>query len=148
MKRKTAREIAVRLCFMLSENPRDAAELLDEVFEPEYYETLGVEDSLFKEAPSEQLSYITEIIKGIGLHNAELDEYVMRYAEGWSFERISRTALAIMKVAMYEILYMSDIPVGVSVNEAVELAKQYEEEETVPFINGLLGSFIKGEVNS
>lgn len=148
MKRNTAREIAVRLCFMLSENPVHAAELLEHVFEPEYYASLAAEDDLFSEEPGTQMKYITEVIQGIGLHNAELDEYVMRYSTGWDFDRISRTALAIVKVAMYELLYMPDIPSRVSVNEAVELAKRYEEEQTVPFINGLLGAFVKGEISA
>ncbi|MCQ2451968.1 MAG: transcription antitermination factor NusB [Oscillospiraceae bacterium] len=147
MKRNTAREIAVRLCFMLSENPIQASELLEHVFEPEYYASLALEDELFSELPGNQLTYISELISGIGLHNAELDEYVMRYSTGWDFDRISRTALAIIKVAMYEILYMPDIPSRVSVNEAVELAKHYEEDQTVPFINGLLGAFVKGEIS-
>lgn len=147
MKRNTAREIGVRLCFMLSENPIHASELLEHVFEPEYYASLAHEDELFAELPGNQLPYISELISGIGLHNAELDEYVMRYSTGWDFDRISRTALAIVKVAMYEILYMPDIPSRVSVNEAVEMAKRYEEDQTVPFINGLLGAFVKGEVN-
>jgi len=140
--------MAVRLCFMLSENPGSASELLDTVFEPEYYQGLAEEDILFAEKPGAQLPYITEVVSGIGLHNAELDEYIMKYSDKWEFERISRTAVAIMKLAMYEILYMSDIPTGVSVNEAVELAKHYEEADTVPYINGVLGAFIKGETVS
>ena len=73
------------------------------------------------------------------------DEYIERYSEKWDFDRISRTALAIMKTAMYEVLYMPDVPNGVSINEAVELAKKYEEPEVVPFVNGILGAFVKGE---
>ena len=52
----------------------------------------------------------------------------------------------IMKTAMYEILYMPDIPDSAAINEAVELAKKYEEDETVPFVNGVLGSFLRNEV--
>jgi N utilization substance protein B len=55
--------------------------------------------------------------------------------------------MAIMRVSMFEILYMPDIPKAASVNEAVQLAKKYEQRETVSFINGVLGSFIKGEAN-
>ena len=73
------------------------------------------------------------------------DAYIEKYSKGWKFERISRTAVAIMKTAMYEILYMPDIPVKAAVNEAVNLAKKYEEPETVPFINGILGSFARAE---
>lgn len=146
MTRKDAREIAVRLCFEISATGKDPAELLGDFFDEEYYATLAAEDERFKDYPEKrQLDYISAVVRGVGQHWAELDGYVEKYAKGWKFERISRTALAVMKTAMYEILYMPDIPVGVSINEAVELSKQYEEPETVPFINGVLGSFAKGE---
>ncbi|MBQ9858042.1 MAG: transcription antitermination factor NusB [Oscillospiraceae bacterium] len=145
MKRSTAREIAVRLCFMLSETSEDPEVILSDMFENDHYVTLGEEDELFSEKPGKQLEYISEVVRGVGLHNAELDEYIERYSEKWDFDRISRTALAIMKTAMYEVLYMPDVPNGVSINEAVELAKKYEEPEVVPFVNGILGAFVKGE---
>jgi len=80
-----------------------------------------------------------------GEHGAELDGYIDKYAVGWKFGRISRTAAAIMKTAMFEALYMPDVPDSAAINEAVELAKQYEPPETVSFINGVLGSFIRAE---
>ena len=55
-------------------------------------------------------------------------------------------ASAIMRVAMYEIMYMPDVPNGAAVNEAVEIAKNYEDEETAKFINGILGSFVREEI--
>lgn len=136
----------MRLCFELSATGKAPQDILSDFFDAEYYATLAAEDEVFSEYPEErELNYISVLVRGIGLHWAELDGYIEKYASGWRFERISRTALAVMKTAMYEILYMPDIPVGVSINEAVELAKQYEEPETVPFINGVLGSFARGE---
>ena len=79
-------------------------------------------------------------------HAAELDGDIEKYAKGWRFERISLVASAIMRVAMYEMLYMADIPAGVAINEAVEIAKNYESPEVVRFINGILGSFVRGEL--
>ncbi|MGE4483542.1 MAG: transcription antitermination factor NusB [Oscillospiraceae bacterium] len=146
MTRRVARELAVRLCFELSATGKDPQEILSNFFDEDYYATLALEDEVFSKYPDErERNYISALVLGIGLHWAELDGYVEKYSSGWRFERISRTALAIMKTAMYEILYMPDIPVGVSINEAVELAKEYEEPETVPFINGVLGSFARGE---
>ena len=146
MKRTVAREIAVRLCFSLSENPSDPALLLDQTFEEEYYTTLQAEDKLYKERPDDkQLDYITRLVTGISLHSAELDGYIEKYAVGWKFGRISRTAAAIMKIAMYEVLYMPDIPDSAAINEAVELAKRYEPPEVRSFINGVLGSFSRAE---
>jgi len=147
MTRTIAREIAVRLCFGISENPSDPDEVLASVFEEGYYSTLKEEDSLYKERPDrKQLDYITRLVTGTYEHSAELDGYIDKYAVGWKYGRISRTAAAIMKAAMFEVLYMPDIPDSAAINEAVELAKRYEPPETVPFINGVLGSFSRGEL--
>lgn len=146
MTRTCAREIAVRLCFGLSVNERAAEDILAEFFESEYYATFAEEDEAFEEYPDDaQLAYIHNVVSGVSAHNAELDTYIEQYAKGWSFSRISRTAVTVMKTAMYEILYMPDIPSGAAINEAINLAKKYEEPETVPFINGVLGSFVRGE---
>ena len=147
MTRTVAREIAVRLCFGISENPVDPDMMLEEVFDGEYYAYLAEEDELFSEMPDDkQMEYIGRIVRGVALHDVELDGYIEKYSKGWKFGRISRTALAVMKTAMFEILYMPDVPDGAAINEAVELAKKYEEPETIPFINGILGSFVRQEV--
>ena len=146
MTRTAAREIAVRLIFGLSENPSDPKTFLTSVFEEEYYSTLKTEDKLYGELPDDnQLEYITRLVTGVVEHAAELDGYIEKYAVGWKFGRISRTAAAIMKAAMFEVLYMPDVPKKAAINEAVELSKRYESPETVPFINGVLGSFTRGE---
>ena len=147
MTRTTAREIAVRLCFCVSENPTDPGELLTFVFEEEYYSTLKTEDRLYNQSPNaKQLEYIKKLVLGVFEHAAELDGYIEKYAVGWRFGRISRTASAIMKTAMFEVLYMPDVPDRAAINEAVELAKHYESPETVLFINGVLGSFARAEI--
>ena len=92
------------------------------------------------------MQYIRRLVAGVAEHAAELDTYIEKYAQGWRFERISLVASAIMRMAMYEILYMPDIPNGVAINEAVEIAKKYESPEVVRFMNGILGSFLRGEV--
>ena len=79
-------------------------------------------------------------------HAFELDSYIEKYAKGWRFARMPLVATAIMRVAMYEMLYMEDIPTGVAINEAVELCKKYESDEVVKFVNGLLGTFAKEEI--
>ena len=147
MNRTEAREAAVRLCFELSSKECSAEDILARFFDREYYDTLCAEDGVFSRYPDEQQKdYITTLIKGIGEHSAELDGYVSKYSRGWQFARISRTALAVMKTAMYEIMYMPEIPNGVAVNEAVEIAKHYDEPETVAFVNGVLGSFVREEL--
>ena len=141
MTRTIARQLAVQLCFAASEGsdltPSD-------FFEEEYFRALPSEDRLFEEIPSEkELSYISELVNGVRDHTAELDEYISRYSRGWKISRISKTALCVLRCALYEILYMPDIPSAASINEAVELAKCFDEPDTVRFINGILGSFMR-----
>ena len=146
MTRTVAREIAVRLCFSIFENQSDPGELLADIFEQNYYSTLKTEDELYNQSPNaKQLEYITSLVTGVYEHAAELDGYIDKYAVGWKFGRISRTATAIMKTAMFEVLYLPDVPDRAAINEAVELAKHYESPETVSFINGVLGSFARNE---
>ena len=76
-------------------------------------------------------------------HMEELDGYISKYAIGWNLSRISRTARAIMQLAMYECLYVHDVPVSAAINEAVELTRKYEDEDVVAFVNGILGAFAR-----
>ncbi|MBO4468554.1 MAG: transcription antitermination factor NusB, partial [Clostridia bacterium] len=64
-------------------------------------------------------------------------------AIGWSIGRISKTALAILRLAIFEMKYMEDIPVSVSINEAVELSKKYATKEDASFVNGILSTVSK-----
>jgi N utilization substance protein B len=148
MTRTAARELAMRLTFALFENPRSPAALIDETVENEYYATLGEEDGLYG-APvgDDALDYLARLVTGVYEHGPELDGYIEKYAVGWEFQRISRTAAAVLRNAMFEALYMAEeVPVRAAMNEAVELAKKYETPETVSFVNGVLGSFTKGEL--
>ena len=147
MVRNTAREIAVHLSYELSFTDLTAEELLDRRLTPETFSTLADEDPLYREAPNaKQAAYIRALVRGVDEHAAELDGYISKYAKGWNFSRIPLVASAIMRVAMYEILYMPEIPNGAAINEAVEIAKHYETPETVKFINGILGSFSRQEL--
>ena len=102
---------------------------------------------LYADAPNaKQAQYIRRLVAGVADHAAELDDYIARYAQGWRFERIPLMASAVMRVAMYEILYMPDIPHGVAISEAVQIAGKYESAEVVKFINGILASFLREEV--
>ena len=146
MVRSTAREIAVRLAYELSFTDLSVQELLDQSRSREYFEGLAGEDGLYAEAPNEkQAQYIRKLVCGVSEHAAELDSYIAKYAVGWKFERIPLVASAIMRVAMYEILYMPEIPNSAAINEALEIAKKYEDEKVVAFVNGILGSFVRME---
>ena len=147
MTRNTAREIATHLAYELSFNDLPVEEFLDRRLSDENFEDLAGESELYACTPDDnQRRYIRRLVSGVAEHAAELDSYIEKYAKGWRFERISLVASAIMRVAMYEILYMPDIPNGAAINEAVETAKKYETPETVRFLNGILGSFVRQEI--
>jgi len=146
MTRSNAREIAVQLVFSLSFGNDSAQNLLDTQLTEERFEELAAEMPLYGKFPDEkQLQYIRNLVQGVFEHGPELDDYISRYAVGWSFARIPRMAAAIMRTAMYEVLYMPDIPNAAAINEAVEIAKNYEPQEVVSFVNGILGSFVRAE---
>ncbi len=145
--RNTAREIAVHLSYELSFTNQSADALMDQRLTELSFAGLAEEYALYQETPDKkQEEYIRRLVRGVAEHGAELDGYIAKYAKGWRFSRIPLVASAIMRVAMYEILYMPDIPTGAAINEAVEIAKKYETPETVKFINGILGSFARKEL--
>ena len=147
MTRNTAREIAVHLAYELSFSDLPVEEFLDQQLSAATSSELAPGYSLYEGLPNEkQMLYIRRLVGGVSEHAAELDTYIEKYAKGWRFERISLVASAIMRVAMYEILYMPDIPHGVAINEAVTIAKKYDAPEVAKFVNGILGSFLREEI--
>ena len=147
MNRSTAREIAVHFAFELAFSDERAEALLARELTPEAFALRGREEPIYAQFPGEgELDYITRLVRGVGGHGAELDGYIDKYAKGWKISRIDRVASAIMRVAMYEILYMPDVPDKAAINEAVEIAKKYVDDDVVKFINGILGSFVRTEL--
>lgn len=146
MKRTAAREIAVQLGFCANASEKPVDELLNDFFDKEYYETLAEESELFAEYPEKkQQEYIKRLVSTMDDYRIQIEKYIEKYAQGWKTTRISKTAMAILRCAVCEIKYMDDIPAAAAINEAVEMAKGYDEPETVAFINGVLGGFMRGE---
>lgn len=146
MKRTTARQIAVQLSFYASASGKPVEELLQQFFDEEYYATLAEENELFSEYPEKkQREYISRLLLTADDYRIQIDKLIEKYAQGWKTERISRTAMAVLRCAVCEIAYMDDIPAASAINEAVELAKGFDEPETVSFINGVLGGIMRGE---
>lgn len=149
MTRNTAREIAMHLAFELSFTDLPIEEFLNHYLSEETFAALAAECEIYAQRPNtKQEAYIRRLVAGVAEHAAELDADIEKYARGWRFERISLVASAIMRLAMYEIMYMPDIPHSVSINEAVELTRKYDEPETAKFVNGILGSFLRQEVKA
>lgn len=129
--RSEARDAAFTQVFQMSMHEDDMDVILEE---------------LLKERPEceTNLGYIRGIIDGVGEHNAQIEDIISKHLKsGWTIKRISKTSLAILKLAIFEMKYMDDIPPKVTINEAVELAKRYGDDGDPNFVNGLLASVYK-----
>ena len=132
MSRKSARELAFKTIFSYDfQADKEQVAALVEVLKHEIGEITAEDDD-----------YIHSVVSGVIEKKDELDELIKKYLKGWTMERISRTDLAILRLAIYEILYREDIPYKVSVNEAVELAKTFSDDSSSSFINGVLAGVI------
>lgn len=89
--------------------------------------------------------FARELFEGVSSREQELDNVINKYSKGWKANRLPKVNLAILRLAIYEIKYLDDVPNSVAINEAVELAKKYSGEGDYSFINGILGSVAKGE---
>lgn len=87
--------------------------------------------------------YIINAFKGVYENVEELDSIIEKYLTNWTIDRISKVALAVLRLAIYEIKFMDDIPLSVSIDEAVELCKKYSTTDDASFVNGLLGSIVR-----
>ena len=84
-------------------------------------------------------TFLENLVAGVTERQQALDEIIGSYAQGWALNRLARVDLTILRMAVYQILYMPEVPVGAAINEAVELAKAYGEDKSAGFINGILG---------
>lgn len=147
MSRRAARELVLHLIFQNGYSPdKQADQLLESFVNPGSFQALAEEYPLYSSMPEKsQNDYIKTALTGVLENAAQLDDYIAKYSVGWSLNRISRIAKCILRLCMYETKYMG-IPVKASVNEAVELSKQYDSEEAAQFVNGIMASFIKDEL--
>lgn len=93
----------------------------------------------------EDKQFLDALVEGVSSNQAFLSEIIGGYASGYAVERIYKIDLALLLIASFEILFMEDVPVKVSVNEAVELAKVYSTDNSPSFVNGILASVIKNK---
>ena len=145
MTRANARELAVHLIYgqgFTGESPEDVVELR---LNKEYYAKLSAENDVYSDRPTGSLlRYIDTVVAGVANRTEELNSSIQKYSIGWDVSRISRLARSVMQLAIYEILYLEDVPTGVSISEAVRIAKKYDGDDTGAFVNGILGSFARG----
>ena len=110
----------------------------------EYYSKLSAENDVYAERPSRaQMAYIDGVVAGVANREEELNATIQKFSIGWNVNRISHLTRCVMQLAIYEILYLEDVPTGVAISEAVRLAKKYDGDDTGAFVNGILGSFAR-----
>ncbi|MBO5952652.1 MAG: transcription antitermination factor NusB [Oscillospiraceae bacterium] len=144
MTRANARELAVHLIYSHGFTKDEPEEVVSARLEKEYYAKLADENQVYSERPSRpQLAYIDGVVSGVANRSEDLNAHIQKFSIGWDVSRISRLARAIMQLAIYEILFVEDVPTGVAISEAVRLAKKYDGDDTGSFVNGILGSFAR-----
>lgn len=130
MGRKQAREGAMKLLFQMDSMNDYSKEEMD----------IYLNNFEFDESETE---YIRKAVEEITDNIEEIDNYIVAHLEGWSIYRLAKVDLAVLRIAIYEIIYRKDIPMQVSINEAIEIVKKYSSEESFKFINGVLGGFVR-----
>lgn len=133
MGRKKARDNAFKCIYQLSfEKECNVEKILEYCYEE-------------NENIPEEKEYIEKVFRGVCSNIENIDDIILKNLKNWTIDRIFKIDLAILRLAIYEILYIEDIPVKVSVNEAVELAKEYGNNDSKSFVNGLLAKVIESK---
>ena len=145
MTRGDARELAVHLIYGRAFTGEEPEQVVSVRLDKEYYEKLKDENEVYMERPNRaQLRYIDNVVAGVANREEELNAQIQKYAIGWDITRITKLARCILQLSMFEVLYVEDVPSGVAIAEAVRIAKKYDGDDTGSFVNGILGSFVRG----
>ncbi len=128
--RRTSRELALRALFQIDVAHISPEAAVEAVSDAERYS-------------DDTLAFARDLVLGAAGHAARINSVIEKYARGWSLERMANVDRNILRLAMYELLFLPDIPPSVSVDEAVELAKRYSTAESGRFVNGVLGNVIR-----
>lgn len=144
MTRANARELAVHLIYSREFTGEEPQEVVSLRLEKEYYAKLSQENQVYAERPSRaQMAYIDNVVSGVANRQEDLNALIQQFSIGWNVKRISRLVRAILQLAIFEIQYVTDVPTGVAISEAVRLAKLYDGDDTGAFVNGILGGFVR-----
>lgn len=144
MTRGNARELAVHLIYGRNFTGEEPVTVVETRLEKEYYAKLSEENDVYAERPSRtQRAYIDAVTSGVASREEDLNGIIQKFSIGWDVKRISRLTRCVIQLAIYEILYVDDVPTGVAISEAVRLAKKYDGDDTGSFVNGILGTFAR-----
>lgn len=128
--RRTSRELALRALFQADVGRMSAEEAIESSWSQARYSP-------------QTLAFAQELARGALHHRTHIDSVIEKYARGWTLERMANVDRNILRLAIFELLHLPDIPPSVTVDEAVELAKKYSTAESGHFVNGILGNLIR-----
>ena len=144
MTRGNARELAVHLIYGRNFTGEEPRQVVSTRLDKEYYPQLSAENDVYSDRPSRaQMAYIDTVVSGVANREEDLNATIQKFSIGWDVSRISRLARSVMQLAIFEILYVEDVPTGVAVAEAVRIVKKYDGDDTGAFVNGILGAFVR-----
>lgn len=133
--RRQNRLAAVQFLYMWDVNPGGSVE-----------ESMGLFLKLHENREREYYKFAEELVVGTIGHMEEIDKEIMEHSANWSFDRIAKADLAILRVAIYELFYRKDVPPIVAINEAIDLAKALSTQDSRRFVNGILDK-VKERIN-
>ena len=137
-KRRQQRQCIIECLYMWNMQPEVPVETLLNDYREEKSEEIDIE--ILKS------DFVTASLNGVVNHIDFLDEKIKRFAKNWSFERIAKTDLAILRLALYELCFCKETPVPIVINEAIELSKIYSSDDSKRFINGILDHVAKEDL--
>lgn len=144
MGRTTARAAVMQMIFEHLSGGQGGEETLQMVYDELRADGVTGVSSIRQDEPDEEdRVYISRVLDGVLEHIHEIDALIGNAARGWTVERMSLVDLTIMRLAVYEIVYESDIPESVSVSEALELTERYSDPDDKAFVNGILGTIVR-----
>lgn len=121
MNRRTAREKALQALFQIDVSQADPQDAIQHVLEEEQNDT-----------------FLSQLVEGVVHHKDEIDQLIVAHLEKWSLERLANVDRNLLRMAVFELKYLPDVPPKVVMNEAIEIAKRFSDDQSSRFVNGVL----------
>ncbi len=147
--RRSARKRALQFVFAMSFHAFEDKKQMQRAFFllPENDEEWAAEEGdtapVIAKMTPEDRDFAAKLATGVYLWQEEIDQTIRRFSKHWRIERIAKAELSILRLGVYEMLHEPDIPLRVSINEAVELSKEFADDQSFPFVNGILDAVAK-----
>jgi N utilization substance protein B len=139
--RRQGRELALKVLYSLYDHDMEIEFILQDFWDNFRFrdDVLGepIED-VDRSVPAHVKAFAETLIKGVVNNLAEIDAIIDQHSTNWALDRMARVDLSLMRLSVFELIYLPDVPANVAINEAIEIGKRYGTKDTPPFINGIL----------